>query len=182
MATISSLTELTSAAAADKVAIDDASAAQTKYVSVKNLTGHGYGHIYAASGTGTSLGNIQNTYTEIPFVTNGEGGGATADQANNKVTLPSTGGLFRIEFHISLATVGASDLLTVRAYDGSALIPGTEMKVTSTGANNYESIGACAIYSSSGGEDITVEVKSSGTNAVTFDGGSLVVTPIPASA
>lgn len=185
MATISSLTELTTTASADKVAVDDASAAQTKYVSIKNLTGHGYGHIYIAAGSAISMGNISSGYSTVPFSgtggANGEGGGATPDYATSTLTLPSTGGLFRIDYAVTLSSAGAATL-TVRAYDGTAKVDGSENSFVCAATGDGGTIAGTAIYSSSGSEAIILQATSSAASTVTIDSGSLVITPIPASA
>ena len=185
MVKISNLTELTATASADKVAVDDASASQTKYVSIKNLTGHGYGqihHVSQDSGGSASTITTPTTYTDLNFSTDGEGAGATVDSTVNSITLPSTGGLFFLQFSATLASsVGSSQVVYLRLYDGSALIPGSERSFQSAGANVPAEMSCAVVYSSSGSEAITAQVKASSGN-VSMGGGVLTVTPIPASA
>jgi hypothetical protein len=185
MVTISSRTELSSAASADEVLIEDVSVGTTKKITVKNLAGHGYGQLTRAAVDSTgSLLTMSGplSYTTVTYTADGEAGGATVDYTIDAITLPATGGLYRIGFSVDAASsAAASQRVYFRLYDGTALIAGSERSLVSKGASSYETVSAEVIYSSSGSEVIVLQAKASAGN-VLVDGATLIVTPIPASA
>lgn len=119
-----------------------------------------YATVYTLSGDALSVGTIGTTPITFPFNNNGPDNISISDQANNKITLTSSG-VYLVTFNVTCAGTAAGD---AGEYIFKVLLDGVDTGAWVTlqvdGASTKIAGSVTTIVSASGTDDLTVTVES----------------------
>ena len=188
--TISGLTELTAGnlKGADVVAIDDASAGETKKVQLSSLGVTTQGAQIERASSGESGTPIALTGSGSGFVDvtmesdNASNNVITSDYTTADITLPADVGVYMATYQCGLYRSSGSGAVTATArleLDG-VTIPGSVTMINTSGSSDKHSQGATCIFTSTGAN--LVSLKASSSVELTVDAAHLCVVRLSTTA
>lgn len=175
--TISNLTELTTPASTDVLAIDDVSAGETKHVTMSTLFTPAHGKIYNLSvdqGGSVIAVSASTTYANITGASSaGENENVTVDETTGTLTLPAQAGTYWVFYNAGVARAsggGTSDVYLHVTSDGTH-VNGSETYISTDGStNDAHAQSAAVLFSATGSEVLRMQLKiDSGTTTINID-------------
>jgi hypothetical protein len=167
--TINDLDTAAAFAADDEIAIWDTSASATKKATAADFVGAAgaYAFIYTARGSTAQTG-IGTSFVKLTgFASDGAAADATPDQANNKITVNTTG-TYQISLDVSFSGSSSATFSFEVYVNGASIDLGLQRKLGTAGDVGNSGCGGLAAITT--GQDVEVYVKA--------DGASKSITPV----